>query len=80
MTFQSRRSSSSGKRRRAPRAPQSAGKKERGGTDRTPTPAVEPMEMCHQRGSLRSAGFKSVGMKGSPVSSGRPDSSAPLPP
>lgn len=54
LSWQSRRSSSRGKRRHAPGAPRSrAGRKAGNGTDRTPTPAVELRVMCRQRGSPR---------------------------
>jgi len=57
LSCQSRRSSSRGKRRCAPRAPPSpAGGKVLDAPDRTPTPVVGPTGMCHQKGSPRSAG------------------------
>lgn len=60
-SWRSRRSSSRGKRRAAPRAPQSrAGRKVGSGTDRSTTPAVELRAMFRQRGRRRPAGWAHI--------------------
>lgn len=56
LSYQSRKSSSRGKRRRAPRVPLSpAGRRSPSVLDRTPTPAVGQRGTCLRRGSPRSS-------------------------
>ncbi|CAB1450743.1 unnamed protein product [Pleuronectes platessa] len=67
---QSRKSSSRGKRRRAPKDPQSqAGRRAPYVPDRTRTPVVEQRVTCPQRGS---PSYRTGDMTVIPVSSGRP--------